>query len=26
MILFVALGAAMVGLAGVYFTSRRKDA
>ncbi|HFI0792645.1 TPA: SpaH/EbpB family LPXTG-anchored major pilin [Streptococcus suis] len=24
-ILFVALGAAMVGLAGVYFTSRRKD-
>ncbi|HEM3619598.1 TPA: SpaH/EbpB family LPXTG-anchored major pilin [Streptococcus suis] len=25
-ILFVALGAAMVGLAGVYFTSRRKDA
>lgn len=25
-ILFVALGVAMVGLAGVYFTSRRKDA
>ncbi|HFU4364857.1 TPA: SpaH/EbpB family LPXTG-anchored major pilin [Streptococcus suis] len=25
-ILFVALGAAMIGLAGVYFTSRRKDA
>ena len=25
-ILFVALGAAMVGLAGVYFVSRRKDA
>ena len=25
-VLFVALGAAMVGLAGVYFTSRRKDA